>query len=322
MSYVETLPDGYELNALSRDGFERTILDPDTGQSATYVDRLGVPRSKDPIDSGARATGGGLRYNEGKARYDLVPAFAQQQYVEVLTKGAEKYAERNWEAGMKWSKVLASLERHLAAIKRGEDYDPETGKLHSAHVMCNAAFLTEYYKIYPQGDDRPHQYLKPPRIGLDIDEVLAGFLEAYCAKYALPIPSSWAFDHSLLTRFDEIMATEPEFWHCLKPRLNPADLPFEPVVYITARPLNTGVVEWLVKHGFPAVPAVHAQGPEGKVAACREHKIDIFVDDHYDNFVALNRAGICCYLMDAPHNRRYDVGHKRLLQLADLPLFK
>lgn len=58
----------------------------------------------------------GLRFNEGKTRYDLVPAFAQEQYARVLTKGAQKYAERNWERGMKWSKVIASLERHLAAI--------------------------------------------------------------------------------------------------------------------------------------------------------------------------------------------------------------
>jgi len=275
-----------------------------------------------PIDPGQHSTGEGLRYNEGKLRYDLVPNYAQEQYVRVLTKGATKYAPRNWEKGMAWSKVLASLKRHVAALERGEDRDPETGELHSAHVMCNAAFLTEYYRIYPQGDDRPHAYLNHPRIGLDIDEVLAHFLEAYCAKYQLPIPTSWMFDHDIMARFDEIMATEPEFWHNLKPRLNPADLPFEPVVYITARPLDTGVVEWLIKHGFPAVPAVHAIGPQGKVEACRAHNVEVFVDDSYANFVALNKAGICCYLMDAPHNRRYEVGHKRLRALTDLPFFQ
>ena len=101
----------------------------------------------------------GLRFNTGKTRHDLVPSYAQEQYAKVMTFGSTKYAERNWEKGMKWSKVLASLERHLQAIKRGEDYDPETLLLHSAHIMCNAAFITEYYKIYPEGDDRPHSYL-------------------------------------------------------------------------------------------------------------------------------------------------------------------
>ncbi len=99
----------------------------------------------------------GLRLNAGKTRHDLAPAFAQEQYAKVLTAGSLKYAERNWELGMRWSKVISSLERHIQAIKRGEDFDLETGILHSAHVMCNAAFLTEYYKIYPEGDDRPSQ---------------------------------------------------------------------------------------------------------------------------------------------------------------------
>lgn len=39
---------------------------------------------------------------------------------------------------------------------------------------------------------------------------------------------------------------------------------------------------------------------------------------NYKNFVELNNAGICCYLYDAPHNRRYNVGHKRLFSLKDL----
>ena len=65
--------------------------------------------------------GGGLRHNTGKLRYDLVPAYAQEQYVRVLTRGAQKYAERNWERGMKWSTCLASLKRHIAAYERGED---------------------------------------------------------------------------------------------------------------------------------------------------------------------------------------------------------
>lgn len=275
-----------------------------------------------PINPGQPGTGGGLRYNAGKLRYDLVPAYAQEQYVKVLTRGAQKYADRNWEAGMKWSNVLSSMKRHLAAIEQGEDYDPETGELHSAHVMCNAAFLTEYYKIYPQGDDRPHAYLHQPRVGLDIDEVLAGFLVAYCEKYALPTPTSWLFDHQLSARLQQLDTDYPEFWRELKPKLSPAELPFEPVVYITARPLATGVVDWLVRHGFPAAPAVHAKGPQGKVEACRAYNVDLFVDDSYNNFVALNQAGICCYLMDAPHNQRYQVGHKRLLALKDLPIFQ
>jgi len=34
--------------------------------------------------------------------------------------------------------------------------------------------------------------------------------------------------------------------------------------------------------------------------------------------VAVISYGILCYLMDAPHNRRYEVGHKRIKHLKDL----
>ena len=70
----------------------------------------------------------GLRFNQGKLRFDLVHPFAHEQMVKVLTKGAEKYAERNWEKGMTWSNVIASLKRHLQAIESGEDFDPEITK--------------------------------------------------------------------------------------------------------------------------------------------------------------------------------------------------
>lgn len=38
----------------------------------------------------------GLRYNNGKLRYDLLEPFALQELVRVFTKGAEKYEDNNW----------------------------------------------------------------------------------------------------------------------------------------------------------------------------------------------------------------------------------
>jgi uncharacterized HAD superfamily protein len=55
-----------------------------------------------------------------------------------------------------------------------------------------------------------------------------------------------------------------------------------------------------------------------KIDVAKESGIDIFVDDRFENFVELNNAGICCYLFDSPHNRRYDVGHKRIKSLSEL----
>lgn len=260
----------------------------------------------------------GLRFNSGKTRHDLVPAFAQEQYARVLTKGAEKYAERNWEKGMKWSKVLSSLERHLQAIKSGEDYDKETGLLHSAHIMCNAAFLTEYYKIYPQGDDRPHWYMSRPRIALDIDEVLADWVGHWTKRHGQVTPEFWNFDKDIKQKFDSLK-DDKDFWMSIPTLIKPVDLPFEPCCYVTSRNIPTEwTEEWIEKSGFPTMPVITVRHGQSKVQALIDNGVDIFVDDRFENFAEINSAGICCYLMDAPHNRRYKVGHKRIKSLSEL----
>ena len=265
----------------------------------------------------------GLRYNQGKPRHDLIPAFAQEQYAQVLTKGAEKYAERNWEKGMAWSKVLASMKRHIEAFSQGKDYDPETGLLHMAHVMCNAAFLVEYYKIYPQGDDRSHWYTRMPRIALDVDEVIADFISSYCEKFSIEnVPEFWNFDKDLPERFKNLK-NDKDFWMSIKPRIDPSSIPFEPYCYVTSRVVPTEwTEEWIAHHGFPTRPVYTVGEDQSKLQVLQQHKVDWFIDDRYENFVDLNKAGVCCFLMDAPHNQRYDVGYKRIKSLNDIALFK
>ena len=95
-----------------------------------------------------------LRDNANKLRYDLIPAKANEEYAKVWTVGAAKYEPRNWEKGMPYTEVIASSMRHLEAIRLGEDIDPETGLLHAAHLMCNAAMLAEFHYTHPEFDDR------------------------------------------------------------------------------------------------------------------------------------------------------------------------
>ena len=260
----------------------------------------------------------GLRYNEGKVRYDLVPTYAQEQFAKVLTKGSEKYAERNWELGMKWSKVTASLKRHIAAFEAGEDFDKEDGLLHMAHAMCNTAFLVEYYKTYPQGDDRPHQYLKRAKIGLDVDEVLADWVGHWTKYHNQPIPEAWSFDREIGKKFTELKE-DKDFWLSIPVKTLPTDIPFEPHCYVTSRSIpKEWTEEWLDKNGFPTVPVYSVGLGESKVDVIKKSGIEIYVDDRFENFVELNNAGICCFLFDAAHNQRYDVGFKRIKSLREL----
>lgn len=97
---------------------------------------------------------GAMRLDAGKLRYDLLSTPALEALVRVLTKGAEKYSDHAWRKGMAWSRVYASLQRHAQAYNRGEDRDPESGELHSAHIMANAMFLVEFQYTGAGQDDR------------------------------------------------------------------------------------------------------------------------------------------------------------------------
>lgn len=95
------------------------------------------------------------RHNDGKLPMDLVPTDAIKAMASVLKVGMAKYQKRNWEQGAYFSVPYASLMRHLLAFWEGEDYDQESGELHIAHILTNAAFLLRYYNEFPELDDRP-----------------------------------------------------------------------------------------------------------------------------------------------------------------------
>lgn len=271
--------------------------------------------------------GQGLRFNKGKLRYDLVHPKAHEDFVQVLTDGAIKYAPRNWSKGLSWTSVLASLKRHIAAIEKGEDYDPESGRLHIAHAACNVHFLNAFYYIFPQGDDRPKRYLQLPKIGVDIDGVLADFNGAWHKLYPeiSATPNSWYLDRKAEKRFEEMRAngTLDDFYLNIEPLVKPEDMSFEPDCYITSRPISKEITEqWLDNHGFPARKVISLDIKQSKADVAKEAGVEIFIDDCYDNFVDLNNKGVFTYLYTASWNKRYDIGHMRLNSLKDLPLLK
>jgi hypothetical protein len=96
----------------------------------------------------------GVKHDQGKARYDLLPPEALAGLAEILGYGAAKYAPHNWRKGMDWSRVFAAAQRHVWAYWTGEDTDPESGLPHIDHALCCLAFLSAYQKAGLGTDDR------------------------------------------------------------------------------------------------------------------------------------------------------------------------
>lgn len=111
-------------------------------------------------DVNSNEKGSGARYNQGKADLSLIPLSTLEDEARVWMYGEAKYKRFNWMKGMAWSIPLACALRHLAAWQNGEDIDPESGQPHLAHAMCNLRMLTLYSRTYPEGDDRPKDWMK------------------------------------------------------------------------------------------------------------------------------------------------------------------
>lgn len=107
----------------------------------------------------------GIKHDDNKLRYDLLPAEALEDVVRVYTYGAKtKYEPRNWQKGLSWCRIFAAIMRHMWAWLRGEDRDPESGLLHPAHAAWGCLALLEYHRTHTELDDRPvtvchHEYI-------------------------------------------------------------------------------------------------------------------------------------------------------------------
>lgn len=112
-----------------------------------------------------------VKYDTQKLRLELIPPSLLKAVGAVLTYGAVKYADRNWEKGTNWTRILGSLERHLLAFKNGEDNDPESGLPHLWHVACNITFLIEFQEASLGTDDRAKRKL------LDRDSVISNAMK-------------------------------------------------------------------------------------------------------------------------------------------------
>lgn len=83
------------------------------------------------------------KFDSDKPRYALIPPLAEEEMVKVLTFGAEKYDADNWRKVDDLTRYVDATMRHIAAYRKGDTLDSESGLHHLAHAMCCLAFITE-----------------------------------------------------------------------------------------------------------------------------------------------------------------------------------
>jgi hypothetical protein len=84
----------------------------------------------------------GLKYDNGKIKYNLIPIECIEDLAKILTMGSEKYADNSWQQVENGEeRYFAALMRHLVASRKGDKIDEESGLSHLAHAMCNVVFL-------------------------------------------------------------------------------------------------------------------------------------------------------------------------------------
>tara|TARA_R110002153_G_scaffold268471_1_gene433240 strand:+ start:1608 stop:1892 length:285 start_codon:yes stop_codon:yes gene_type:complete len=82
----------------------------------------------------------GMKFDDDKPDYSLMPFGVLDEVVRVLTYGANKYDRFNWEHIEDYRYQAAAM-RHISSYMQGEIVDSESGREHLAHAICNLIFL-------------------------------------------------------------------------------------------------------------------------------------------------------------------------------------
>ena len=84
----------------------------------------------------------GVKSDNNKRRYSLLPAGTINEVVDVLEFGSAKYADDNWQkVDNARTRYYNAALRHIDSWWDGEVKDDETGKHHLAHAICCLMFL-------------------------------------------------------------------------------------------------------------------------------------------------------------------------------------
>lgn len=102
----------------------------------------------------------GVKYDNDKPDYTLLPFNALEDVVNVLTFGAKKYDRHNWKKVDNLDlRYQAAAYRHMIAYSKGEEIDSESGLPHLAHAVCCLMFMMEAKQIVQPAKAVDHEFV-------------------------------------------------------------------------------------------------------------------------------------------------------------------
>lgn len=96
----------------------------------------------------------GLKYDTGKPEYHHIPTESLEGIAKALTFGGKKYADYNFRAGIRLSRIFNASMRHLWAWWGGENNDKESGLSHLYHAGACIIMMIFIFENRREFDDR------------------------------------------------------------------------------------------------------------------------------------------------------------------------
>lgn len=119
-----------------------------------WVEQLDAPKTLNDVINRYDNVLQGVKYDQDKLQWDLMPFDLLEEELKVWMFGAKKYSAHNWRKGMPTTRGFNALMRHLTAYMNGEDNDPESGISHLAHAACCLKMMQHTAKYHPSLNDR------------------------------------------------------------------------------------------------------------------------------------------------------------------------
>lgn len=114
-----------------------------TKEHMNIVEKLTFTNEQNELRKKAKEGKLGIKFDEDKLRWDLLPWREVEQIVKIFTFGAHKYADDNWQLVVTKDprRYFAAAMRHIVKWKKGIKADKESGLNPLAHALCDILFL-------------------------------------------------------------------------------------------------------------------------------------------------------------------------------------